>query len=91
MRFRKKVDPNAPPPPPRDNGLPDKPKDLDAALQSLQALLPGVNVSTGYGFSPKKKAETCWLLFVFTDDKDLQVPAEHAGYLTRRMGVPRPL
>ena len=92
MNRKKKAVPGAPPEPPRDNGLPAKPPELAAARDSLQALLPGVNVATGFGLDPrqqKKPIDSCWLLFVFSDDKDLQVPAEHAGFPVRRMGVPK--
>lgn len=83
--YRKKAVPPGERP---DNGLPERPKELGLAQQSLQALLPGVNVATGYGLDPRKKGESCWLLFVFTDDRALQVPAEHADFPVRRLGVP---
>lgn len=90
MRHRKKVDPNALKVV-RDNGLPERPPELAVAQKSLQELLGGVNVATGYGLHPSKKGESCWLLFVFTDDRKLQVPDLHEGFPVRRTGVPRPL
>ncbi len=83
-RPAKKADPNAPPPEPRDNGLPPKPKDIDAAKASLQAQLGGVtNVATGFALKGG------WSLFVFTDDARLKVPADHAGFPVHRREVPK--
>ena len=45
MRGKKKGTPGEPVPP-RDNGLPPKPEDLDDAKAALEASLPGANVFT---------------------------------------------
>ena len=100
MMRRKKVDPNAPPPPPRDNGLPPKPPELDAALKTLQTVLgkdasgKPIHVVTGFGFSRVAKGKEsrvpAWRLFVFNNDTALQLPAEHAGFPVERREVPTP-
>ena len=91
MRRRKAPDPNAPP---RDNGLPPQPEGLKEAKASLEKSLPGTNVCTGFGFPsaplPKgAKREAAWMLFVFSDDGALKVPADHAGFPVERRGVPK--
>ena len=70
---------------PRDNGLPPKPEDIDAAKASLQALVGAtVNVASGFAVAGG------WSLFVFTDDAKLKVPEKHAGYRVHRRSVPKP-
>jgi len=83
MRPGKKKGSPTEPAPPRDNGLPPKPDDLDAAQKSLQAQLAGVNVITGFAL------DGGWGLFVFTNDAKLKVPDKHAGYRVHRRGVPQ--
>jgi hypothetical protein len=83
-RPAKKVDANAPPPPPRDNGLPPKPPELDAAKASLQKEL-GAHVNVATGFALKEG----WSLFVFTDEASLKVPAKHDGWHVHRRSVPK--
>lgn len=82
-RGKKKGSPNEPSPP-RDNGLPPKPDDIDKAKASLQASLgETINVATGFAVAGG------WSLFVFTDDAKLKVPDKHAGYRVHRRTVPK--
>ena len=82
MRGKKKGTPGEPVPP-RDNGLPPKPEDLDDAKAALEASLPGANVCTGFALKDG------WSLFVFTDDAKLKVPEKSGGYKVHKRGVPK--
>ena len=72
------VDPNAPP---------KRPLALDGARVEL-ALQTGLNVASGYGFGDGKDRESKWRLFVFTNDKDVELPAEFQGFPVARRSVP---
>jgi len=85
------------------DGLPDprtpppRPKALDAAKKSLQALLdesgPGLTVATGFGFADTSSGgDPAWRLYVFRGaDVGLPqagLPATHEGFSVHERSMP---
>jgi hypothetical protein len=82
-----------PAPPVGNPLLPTRPPELALAQASLQKMLDAVSgphVTAGYGFGDlsKKDRTASWRLYVFSDDKALDLPKEHEGFPVDRRPAP---